>query len=78
MVYGISEVLPRVNTGAWDRKIYSPPETQRQIDGWACGLFVAMAIEALAGASAPDFSAAIDDKKDQTRKHMLESLLTLP
>jgi hypothetical protein len=29
----------------WTRVLFSPPELQRQMDGWSCGIFVMLAMQ---------------------------------
>lgn len=61
----------------WSKpKIYTPPMFERQMDGWACALFVAMALKACVGKKG--FNEVTDRNKDQMRVEMLTSLLALP
>lgn len=59
----------------WKRNLYSPPELQQQIDGWACGLFLMMGMKALTKRTRLD--GVKEDAKDEMRLEALEALINL-
>jgi hypothetical protein len=67
---------PDWSGGQWKRRLYSPPELQRQLDSWSCGLFVLMAISAIK--QRVSFQAVTDDLKLEMRDKVLEILLAEP
>ena len=66
---------PKIDFSGWVRKVLYPPPLQRQMDGWACGLFLLMAMRACAMKTG--FEQVIDDAKEEMRTEVLEALLEL-
>ncbi|KAJ6543068.1 hypothetical protein B0H19DRAFT_1268241 [Mycena capillaripes] len=67
------------NSGEWNRRIMSPVTLECQVDGWSCGIFVGMAIKAVAdGGSDVDWDVVADSRKDDMRKSMFEAISSLP
>ncbi|KAF8060260.1 hypothetical protein FPV67DRAFT_1632538 [Lyophyllum atratum] len=64
------------DTGDWNRKLISPVALQCQMDGFACGLFIMMAMRAATGESC--WEEVANDKKDSFRNIVLEALSTAP
>jgi len=67
---------PRVDFEYWAQKVLYPPPLQRQMDGWACGLFILMAMKACALKNG--FEQVIDDAREEMREEVLKALLKLP
>jgi hypothetical protein len=67
---------PQMDFDKWSRKVLYPPTLQRQMDGWACGLFLLMAMRACV--LKLGFEQVIDDAKDEMRGVVLEALLKIP
>ena len=61
--------------GSWTRQLEAPPVRERQLDGWSCGLFVLMAMKALAKRRGWD--SVVDSKKDEMRTMAIQELLTI-
>jgi hypothetical protein len=66
---------PQMDFDKWTQKVLYPPTLQRQMDGWACGLFLLMAMGACA--LKLGFEQVIDDAKDEMRGVVLEALLKI-
>lgn len=62
--------------GRWSRKVIWPPMLQCQLDGWSCGLFLLMAITALAKNAG--WESVINDNKEKMREVTIQALLTIP
>jgi hypothetical protein len=67
---------PKIDFGCWPQKVFYPSVLQRQLDGWACGYFLLMAMRARA--MKIGFEQVIDDAKEEMRGVVLEALLKLP
>jgi len=67
---------PKIDFEKWRQKVFYPSALQRQMDGWACGLFLLMAMRARAKKTG--FECVIDDAKEEMREVVLEALLKLP
>lgn len=62
--------------GGWRFEVVSPPELERQLDAWSCGLFVMMAMQVFAaglGGQAPG-----ETEKEGMRAGALQALLERP
>jgi hypothetical protein len=66
----------KIDWKGWIRQVLYPPESQRQLDGWACGLFLMMAMRACIARTG--FETVTDDAKEEMRKGALNTLLNLP
>ncbi|KAF8169334.1 hypothetical protein K438DRAFT_1774346 [Mycena galopus ATCC 62051] len=67
------------DSGQWNRRLVSPSELERQLDGWSCGIFVGMGIKAMAdGGRESDWAMVGDSRKNETRQLMLEAVSSLP
>ncbi|KAJ7679396.1 hypothetical protein DFH06DRAFT_1166490 [Mycena polygramma] len=68
------------DSGQWKRALHAPDELERQLDSWACGLFLAMAAKSTAHQKAGEkaWAEVKDSHKDGMRKEMLEVLMKLP
>ena len=66
---------PQMDFDKWTQKVLYPPTLQRQMDGWACGLFLLMAMRACA--LKLGFEQVIDDAKDEMWGVVLEALLKI-
>jgi hypothetical protein len=67
---------PKIDFTKWTQKVLYPPPLQRQMDGWACGLFLMMAMRACAARTG--FENVIDDAKEEMRAVVLDALLKIP
>lgn len=60
----------------WHRQLHYPPQMQRQMDDWACGLFVMMAMKPCT--EDRGFEDVADDVKEEMKKKVLTILLNIP
>jgi hypothetical protein len=60
----------------WKQKLYYPPLMQQQMDGWAYGLFLMMAMKAYVACE--DFACVTDGTKDNMWKAAHNALLNIP
>lgn len=60
----------------WPRTVHSPPRFDGQMDNWACGLLLIMAIKPCTLGS--DFDDVGDSTKEAGRIDTLKALLDLP
>ncbi|KAF7972503.1 hypothetical protein HWV62_17876 [Athelia sp. TMB] len=70
------EMIPLRDRKLWPRTVFHPSQRQRQRDGWACGLFVIMAIKPCAHCEG--FENVLNDNKELARVAALKSLLSVP
>lgn len=68
--------LPLDDLKKWLRKVFQPSPRQQQKDGWACGLFVIMAVEPCTHCKG--FEDVVDSKKELACVTALKALLALP
>ncbi|KAJ6631496.1 hypothetical protein B0H10DRAFT_1938373 [Mycena sp. CBHHK59/15] len=64
------------DSGQWKCSLSSPVELERQLDLWSCGLFVVMAVKAVADQK--DWSAVGDSHKNEMRKIMFDAMSSIP
>lgn len=60
----------------WRRQLHFPSQMQRQMDNWACGLFLMMAMKPCA--EDRGFEDVTDDLKEEMKREVLSILLELP
>ncbi|KAJ7872749.1 hypothetical protein B0H13DRAFT_1895260 [Mycena leptocephala] len=67
--------VPRIewDLGQWKRVLDAPEELERQLDGWSCGLFLAMAAKCIANQK--NWAGVKDSHKDEIQKEMFEMLV---
>lgn len=74
----MAKILELLNADAidwdkWERKLTSPHELQRQMDNWACGIFVMLAIKLLVEGN--PLTEATNDRIESMRQEALHILL---
>ena len=73
--YAMKDV-PNFKKKPWKQKIYSLPALQRQMDLWACGLFLLMVMWGYA--MKEGFDKVCNDEKEKMQAKVLETLLNIP
>lgn len=65
-----------VNWDIFDFAAWSPPEDERQVDAWSCGLFVMIAMQAFLD----EWSTPLlgESAKESVRAGALQALLNVP
>jgi hypothetical protein len=66
-----------MDRGGWKKVVRSPPQQERQIDIWSCGLFVLMALRCFASGLNYEVGCA-NTVKETMRAACLRALMTIP